>query len=126
MSRGWHIRNIYLYLVCFVTLMMVVFGFITFLNNTARLVFPVEYSYRPTLMDVEREYLSSGRDVPPVAELEQIRDERVLREKERERAFKLRDLVGSLTFWLIPIPFYLYHWRKIRTELFPEKGGVQA
>ncbi|MBT9147673.1 MAG: hypothetical protein DDT32_01438 [Syntrophomonadaceae bacterium] len=50
MTQGWPLRNIYLYLVCFVTLMMVLFGFISFLNSVARLAFPIDYSYRQTIM----------------------------------------------------------------------------
>lgn len=125
MTQGWQLRSIYLYLVCFVTLLMIVFGFISFLNNAARLLFPVNYSYRQTIMDVEREYLSQNRPVPPVAELEQIRDERMQKELNNERIRFLRDLIGSFAVWLIPIPFYLYHWRKVKNELINE-GGILA
>lgn len=125
MTQGWQLRSIYLYLVCFVTLLMIVFGFISFLNNAARLLFPVHYAYRQTIMDVEREYLSQNRTVPPVAELEQIRDERMQKELNNERIRLLRDLIGSFAVWLIPIPFYLYHWRKVKNELINE-GGIPA
>lgn len=126
MTQGWQLKSIYLYLVCFVTLMMIVFGFITFLNNTARLAFPVDYAYRQTLMDVEREYISQNRPVPPIAELEEIRTERLLRDQQNERTRTLRDLAGSFAVWLIPIPFYLYHWRKVKEDIFSDDGGVAA
>jgi len=119
MNQGWQLKNIYLYLVSFVTLMMIIFGLIAFLNHVARLAFPTDYSYYQTLMDIEREYLNTNSPVPPLEELERIRSERVESDKARFRAFLLRDLIGSFFVWLIPIPFYLYHWRKIREELFP-------
>ncbi|MDW7651858.1 MAG: hypothetical protein SCK29_14590 [Bacillota bacterium] len=126
MTQGWQIKNIYLYLVCFVTLMMIVFGLISFLNNSVKFIYPVDYPYYRTLMDIEQEYRNTGRDVPSVAELEQIRDEQLESERAVNRAYTLRNLIGSLFVWLIPIPFYLYHWKKIRIELFPANGGTTA
>jgi hypothetical protein len=126
MTHGWQLKNIYLYLVSFVTLMMIIFGLIAFIHNMARFTFPVDYTYYQTLMDIEREYTNNNREVPPVSELEQIRDERITSEQNRNRAYLLRDLIGSLTVWLIPIPFYIYHWRKIQLELFPRKGDIPA
>ena len=127
MTQGWHLKSIYLYLVCFVTLMMIVFGFISFLSNVGRVIFPDQYSYYyQTLMEMEREYVNNKQEVPPVTEMERIRDERLTSERARARAFLLRDLISSLAVWLIPIPFYIYHWRRVREGLFPFKGGIQA
>jgi hypothetical protein len=122
MNQGWHIKNIYLYLVSLVTLMMIVFGLIFFLNNVARMVFPVSYQYRMTIMDLEREYQNTNRELPSVSELERIRDERYQAEQQQAKTISLRNLVSSLFVWLIPIPFYLYHWRKIRTGLLQGNG----
>lgn len=127
MTQGWHLKSIYLYLVCFVTLLMIVFGFIAFLGNVGRVVFPDQHSYYyQTLMEMEREYVNNKQEVPPVTEMERIRDERLNSERARARAYLLRDLISSLAVWLIPVPFYLYHWRKVREGLFPVKGGIQA
>jgi hypothetical protein len=124
MSTGWHPKNIYLYLVSFVTLMMIIFGLVAFLNNLAHVVFPVEHYYYPTLMEIEQEYKNLNRDVPPVAEIEKIREERITLDKERDLAWRLRELIGTLAVWLIPIPFYIYHWRRIRKDLF--ESGEEA
>lgn len=126
MTQGWPLKSIYLYLVCFVTLMMIVFGLIAFLNNLSRVVFSVDYTSYITLMDLEREYVNTGRDVPPVPELEEIREERLQTRRQTDRAYLLRDLIGSLAVWLIPVPFYFYHWRKIRNEIFAPKEVIQA
>jgi hypothetical protein len=125
-TQGWHIKNIYLYLVCFVTLLMIVFGFISFLNNAGRLVFPVEYSYRQTILDVEQEYLQTNRTVPSITELQKIRDERLDATRNNERVRMLRDLLGSFFVWLTPVPFYLYHWKKVKEDLFVNEGGIPA
>lgn len=126
MSQGWQLKNIYLYLVSFVTLMMILFGLIAFVNNVARFFFPTDYTYYQTLMDIEREYINTGREVPPVTELEQIRDERLESERARNRTYVLRDMIGALSVWLIPLPFYFYHWRKIKKDILTHEGGIGA
>jgi len=122
MDGGWQIRNIYLYLVAFVTLMMIVFGMAAFLNNVARLVFPLDYRYYVTLMDVENEYINAGREAPPLEELKRLQQERMDINMSRDRAYKIRELIGSLAVWLVALPFYLFHWRKIKVELFSGGG----
>ncbi len=125
MDGGWQMRNIYLYLVAFVTLMMIIFGLTSFFNNVARLVFPLDYSYYITLMDVEAEYVNTGREVPSLEELESLRQTRMDNDTAMNRAYRLRDLVGTLAVWLVALPFYLYHWNKIKTEILHD-GGVEA
>ncbi len=124
MDGGWQMRNIYLYLVTFVTLMMIIFGMVSFLNSIARLVFPLEYRYYTTLMDLEAEYTNAGREVPPLEELERVREDRMERDAARDRAFQIRDLVSSLAVWLVALPFYVYHWKKIKIEILDDGGGV--
>ena len=126
MSRDWQLKNIYLYLVCFVTLMMIVFGLIFFSQNVVSYFVPAHhYATYLTLMDIEQEYLQAGREVPPLEELEAIRNSRNVQEEQlrkNDRIYQLRSLVGSLAAWLIPLLFYLYHWRKIREDLFSAQG----
>jgi hypothetical protein len=124
MDGGWQMRNIYLYLVTFVTLMMIIFGMVAFFNSVARFIFPQEYRTYITLMDVEAEYTSAGRDVPAQSELSRLRQERMDSDVTRTRAYRVRDLVSSLAVWAVALPFYLYHWKKIKVELLANGGGV--
>lgn len=124
MDGGWQMRNIYLYLVALVTLMMIVFGMVAFFNNVARFLLPVEYRSYITLMDVEMEFVNSGRDVPSQNELSRLRQERMDNEDARTQAYRVRDLVSSLAVWVVALPFYLYHWKKIKLELLENGGGV--
>lgn len=126
MGQGWHIKNIYLYLVSLVTLMMIVFGSIIFLDNVGRMIFPTDYQHRMTLMDLEREYINTDTELPAISELERIRDERFADEQARSRIISLRNLVRSLFIWLVPIPFYLFHWKKIKSELFRNGGEARV
>ncbi|NLM45661.1 MAG: hypothetical protein GX200_02510 [Firmicutes bacterium] len=126
MSRDWQLKNIYLYLVCFVTLMMIIFGVIFFCQNVVSYFVPVHYSSYLTLMDIEQEYLQAGKEVPPLEELKALRDSRNAQNEQmqkNDRIYRLRSLAGSLAVWLIPLPFYLYHWRKIKEDLFSAGEG---
>ncbi len=124
MGGGWQMRNIYLYLVCFVTLMMIVFGLAAFLNNAARLAFPLDYRYYITLMDLEAEFVNAGKEVPSLEELRSLQQERMDAVEARERAYLLRDLISSLTVWLVALPFYLFHWKKVKREVLNSGGGI--
>lgn len=121
MERGFTIRSIYLYMVSLVTLLMLVFGLIFFVNSAIRLAMPTDYTYYRTIMDIEREYLDAGLPFPGIPELEQIRDQRMTEDILLNRNFRLRETVGALAVWLIPLPFYLYHWNKIKKEYIPKE-----
>ena len=117
MSREWSIRNIYFYLVSLVTLFLVVGGFISAVQSAAELVLPVKPNV--TLMQVYYPEYRDGQAVfepPSLAELEALRQEQELRETHY-RYYTWRQLLNSIAFILIPIPFYLYHWRHVKPSL---------
>ena len=135
MTGGWQVKNIYFYLVCFVTLMMIISGIVSTLNTSLDLIYP--WNYSPTLMDIYlqeapynrydqlpklREHLSENP--PDWEKLEEMRAEREGLDMERDRIYKLRNLIGSLALFLIPLPFYYYHWKKIKPEPMDSGGGA--
>jgi hypothetical protein len=112
MSKGiWAPRNIYLYLVCLVTLIMTIFS----ATNTVRAVVELIYPNPQTAI---------VRPAPPGKEAErdeeQLAEERQARRRAEQRR-SILDLVGSATMLLIAAPLYVYHWQKI--ERGQEEGG---
>ncbi len=124
MSGGWQIRNIYLYLVSFVTLLILIFGLVAFLGNIADFIFPTDYQGYITLMEVEAEFNRGGQNVESLQELDEIRQGRMDNETSRNQIYRIRRLVSSLATWLVALPFYLYHWKKIKIELLGTEGGI--
>lgn len=135
MTGEWQVKNIYFYLVCFVTLMMIIGGIVSTLNTSLELIFP--WNYSPTLMDLSlqeaphdryeqlpklREYLQENP--PDWQKLEENRAAQEKRDADRDRIYKLRNLIGSLALFLIPMPFYYYHWKKIKPGPRDTGGGV--
>lgn len=102
------LRSAYLYLVCLVTLVMVVFGAVSVVRNAVQLAYPDPgyYGYEPA-------YGPDGKE--QVDEQERQRREDAARDSQRRQA--VLGLVGSGTLLLIAGPAYLYHWRRVQAEL---------
>lgn len=104
-SSRWSLRNIYLYLVCLITLIMVIVSVVGFVQNTVRLIYPeVGYYYS--------EPVKEGADGLTADEIEK---QRAL-DEERARQQAIYSLVGNAAMLLVAGPLYVYHWRKIEVE----------
>ena len=104
MQDRWDIRSIYLYLVCLVTLIMLIFGTAGLVRNVAELLYPQPVAEAPR--------------VTAVALAEQGYDpEQFAREQEIQREWATRSavlgLVGNLALVLVAGPLYRYHWRRV-------------
>ncbi|UNC93414.1 hypothetical protein [Candidatus Contubernalis alkaliaceticus] len=136
MSGEWQVKNIYLHLVCFVTLMMIIGGIVSTFNTGLEMLFPWRHS--TSLMDM---YLHEEAPHDPYSELpklqehlkenppdwqrlEEVRTAREQREADSNHIYKLRTLLGSLALFIIPLPFYYYHWKKIKPQVENAGGGV--
>lgn len=110
MERKWDIRTIYLYLVSFVTLMMVLFGAVSGLQAGFDYFFQPADIYAPPLYDKLRGVEPDPDKARELARLEQERMERNHRYNQLQRVFH------SLATMGIGLPVYLYHWRKINEK----------
>ncbi len=116
MSKEWNIKNLYLYLVCLVTLFLFVGGTIAAVNTAMQLALParpnipIMSTYYPEYKEGVSEPLFNP---PPLAELEERRAEQESME-ELYRGYTWRSLLNSIALMIISAPFYLYHWRKIK------------
>ncbi len=112
-SSRWSLRNIYLYLVCLITLIMVIVAVVGLVQNTVRLVYPeVGYYY--------------SEPVKPGAEgltAEEIEKQQEL-DRQRARQQAVYSLVGNVAMLLVAGPLYIYHWRKIEVE-HVEKPAIE-
>ncbi len=112
------LRNLYLYLVCLITLVIAVFAAVQLVRSTVALIYPDPgfYGY----------YGEPGPGGPSEEELQ--RQEEAARDSERRHA--VLSVVGAGTTLLIAGPLYLYHWRRVQSELpargRPEEAGTPA
>jgi hypothetical protein len=99
------LRNLYLYLVCLITLIIVIFAGAHLVRGAVELAYP-----GPGLAPYE---------TFPDRETELTEEEIAQREREAaeyQRRQSVIDLVYSGAMLLIAGPLYVYHWRKIQEE----------
>jgi hypothetical protein len=101
------LRNLYMYLVCFVTLMMIIWGLVDAVRNTVDVLFPEDYGYYDVLK------MPDGEDVESEEALELRREKDIKTQRGRET----KELVNSIVIILIAIPVYSYHWKKVERKV---------
>lgn len=124
-----NIRTIYLYLVCLITLFLMVGGIISAIYSTANLVFPTSYysnyyedlryddKYQQLAGDEALQYEKDFKD-----KYDKQNQEALLREKNRN----IRDIIYSLAFVVVALPIYAYNWKKIEEDKKSEKNVESA
>ena len=111
----WSPRRIYLYLVCLITLVMMIVAAV----NLARAVLELVYPGRP--------FYSAPVPVPaetpaaPEAYEKELRQQREAEERWARHAAVI-SLVGNATMLFVAAPLYRYHWRRIETG--PAEGSA--
>lgn len=102
------LRNLYLYLVCLITLVVSLFAAVQLVRSVVELFYPDRgyYYAEPAVVDGKDEGISKA---------EQKRQRDIAEEQSRRQA--VLGIVGSGTTLLIAGPLYLYHWRRVQHEL---------
>ena len=90
-------RSLYLYAVCLITLLVVLFSIVSLINAIMNAVFP-----DPAYIDVY-----SKPENSPSADL--------LNQQERNNQIRaIKSIFTSLTTIVVATPLYLYHWRQTK------------
>lgn len=101
------LRNIYLYLVSFVTLMMILGGLIFTVQNATDVLFPTNYYYETYPVD-KTGNLSD--------EEKKIIEENQKRSEENRRTESKKSVAKSVAVVVVALPVFIYHWKKIEKE----------
>ncbi len=118
MTKPFNIKNLYYYLVCLVTLFLIVGGAIATINNAVHIALPDRPNI--TLMNI---HSISMRSIEPESEpfterltLEELEKKRAEQEQleMQRRGFFHRRFLNAVALTIIPVPFYLYHWKQIK------------
>lgn len=103
-QERFSLRNLYLYLVCLITLVIAIFAAVSLVRNAVELVYPEPGYYAQP----------PGTDSGMTAE-EQQRLHRAMHDAQQRQA--VLGLISSGALLLIAGPVYVYHWRRIQAEL---------
>ena len=106
----WSLRNIYLYLVCFVSIVLIIFGLISFINSLVDIFLDTSY-YPIGKTEFSSPYAKDSgiSNADYKAQLEKEREQQKVIEKNN----KIKRCINSLSIFIVALPFYIYHWRKI-------------
>lgn len=99
------LRNVYLYLVSFVSLMMILIGLIFTVQSVTDVLFPTNYYY-----DAIPKSSDMTEDEKRKYEEYQKRNEENMKTDNRKRVAKNTAVV------LVGLPTFIYHWKKIEKE----------
>lgn len=120
MSTKSTIRNIYLYVVSAISLFMIVFSVVSMVNLGLRTwVFTKadSMSYARPSIDQYCTYGEKGEKTCPSEEERAKREASDMKLQEDQRiADRQRDLVQNISFIIVALPLFIYHWRIIRAD----------
>lgn len=108
--NAWTPRNIYLYLVCLITLVITIFALTNVVRSTVELVYP-----EPARAVVPR--LPEEANGDAAQQEEQAEFQRRWAQRQ-----SILSLVGNGALLAISVPLYLYHWSAIGREREVERG----
>ena len=106
------LRNVYLYLVCLITLVVSIFAAVELVRSAVGLAYPDPGFYG---------YYETPEGGP--SKEEQERQQELAEQSQRRN--EILDIVGSATTLLIAGPLYVYHWRRVQKEL-PSRTGADT
>jgi len=101
------LRNVYLYLVSFVALMMILIGLIFTVQNITDVLFPTNYYYESA--PIEKTGTMTDAD-------KKAYDENQKRNEQNQRTQSKKNVAKSVAVVLVALPTFAYHWRKIEKE----------
>lgn len=101
------LRNVYLYLVSFVALIMILTGLIFTVQNITDVLFPTNYYYE----QIPNEKMGSLS-----AEDKKLYEENQKRNDQNRRTESKKNVAKSIAVVVVALPTFVYHWRKIEKE----------
>ena len=113
MQVKWNLEHVYFYLVCFISLILIIIGAVTLAQAGIAHIAPVYDDYSPFAQPEPYMEVADGEKGfgPELIEEEKARYEAISRENYYRSL--LRDTIRGLVFIAVALPVYLYHWRKI-------------
>ena len=106
------LRSVYLYLVSFVSLMMILMGVIFTVQNITDVMFPTNYYYEPY----------------PTEKLGELSEEEQQKYEESQKRYydntvieSKKNVAKSVAVVVVALPTFIYHWRKVEKEKNEQK-----
>lgn len=101
------LRNVYLYLVSFVALMMILIGLIFTVQNITDVILPTNYYYESMPLDKDGNISDADK---------KLYEENRQKNEQNQNTQSKKNVAKSVAVVLVALPTFAYHWRKIEKE----------
>ncbi|MHB1125698.1 MAG: hypothetical protein ACYC2T_01885 [Bacillota bacterium] len=109
----WDIRSVYLYLISFVTLILLIVNVVNLGRGLVDVIIQPP-GYYPGIEEIKMRADNEGVSLETIQKKVQLEQE--LNDRNA-RYWAIKNVVKALAFIVVVGPVYLYHWRKIRQEI---------
>ena len=108
------LRNIYLYLVSFVSLMMILIGLIFTVQNITDVLFPTNYYYETP--PIQKTPSMTEEEFKKYEEEQKINEYNQKMNYKNQLTNSKKNVAKSIAVVIVALPTFAYHWRKIEKE----------
>ncbi len=100
-SDGFNWRSLYLYAICFITLLVCLFSLVAVIKGLVEFIYP------------DLGYIDPYRMTPePKVDSATV----LANQLEQAHRYAVRRIIDSLTMFIIAALLYLFHWRQIQAD----------
>ena len=110
MKSTWTPRSIYLYVVCLITLVMMIIGTVNMIKAITELAYPQPRPYPQMTIK------ASGEEALDLEAEARFIEEQREADRQRSQRNAMLSLVGNGALLVIAAPLYRYHWRQVQRE----------
>jgi hypothetical protein len=112
MARRVYFREIYLYIVCLIALIIFIVGLVTVYNGAINYVKPTTYMTKSSIMSV---YSADQYQNLSKEEIEQLAEDELNASLQSEKDMAFKGLLRGILLVIIAIPLFAFHWKKAQT-----------
>ncbi|MFA5015535.1 MAG: hypothetical protein WC549_08350 [Actinomycetota bacterium] len=109
MTRRVYFREIYLYIVCIIAIIIFIVGLIMVYNGTVDYVRPATYMTKSSIVT-----MYSTEQYPDLSadEIDRLAEEEIGVSIQNAKDMAFKDLLRGVLLVIIAIPLFIFHWKK--------------
>ena len=112
MARRVYFREIYLYIVCLIALVIFIVGLVMVYDGAINYVKPTTYMTKSSIMTM---YSTDQYQNLSKEEIEQLAEDELNASLQSEKDIAFKDLLRGILLSVIAIPLFAFHWKKAQT-----------
>jgi len=107
-SRKIYFREIYMYIVCIIAIIIFIIGIVSVYNGSVNFVWPTTYNTRQNIISMYSEQYKNLSS----AEMEEMAEEELAAAASMEKNMAFKELLRGIVLIIISIPLFIFHWTK--------------